>query len=202
MFTRIKGSPTTQKKYLQICKGTYVNGKTSHRVIGSLGAVQDLVESGEVEKLILSLNKILAQYDSALPIQETVLPSLKELKRYQWGVVKVIEQLWDQFNLDSFIQKQKTKTEFDFKNILRLLVLDRFMNPRSKLQTYEKSSEYFGIDNEEIKLQHIYRSLDLLAELKDNLEKHLFDINTSLFNMKVDIVFYDASTIYFQKQRR
>jgi transposase len=76
------------------------------------------------------------------------------------------------------------------------------MNPRSKLKTYEHASEYFGIDNEEIELQHVYRSLDVLAKLKPNLEKHLFDINTNLFNMKVDVVFYDASTIYFQSQQK
>ena len=104
MFTRIKGSPTTDKKYLQICKGTYVNGRTSHKVVGSLGAIDDLVESGEVEKLIFSLNKILANYNSALPIQETLIPALKELKRYQWGGVKIIEKLWEIFQLDSFIE--------------------------------------------------------------------------------------------------
>lgn len=202
MFTRIKGSPTTKKKYLQICRATYVNGRTSHKVIGSLGAVDELVESGEVEKLMLSLNQILSKYNSALPIQETLMPALKELKRYQWGAVKVIDKLWEIFELDSFIGSQKINAEFDFKNILRLLVLDRFMNPRSKLKTYEHASEYFGIDNEEIELQHVYRSLDVLAKLKPNLEKHLFDINTNLFNMKVDVVFYDASTIYFQSQQK
>lgn len=193
MFLRIKSSPTTKRKYLQICKSFRKDGKVSQKVIGSLGAINDLADSGEIEKIATSL---LALIGKGLPED----PSIKELKRYQWGAVKVIEQLWQQFELDSFIKEQKTKTKFDFKNILRLLVLDRFMNPRSKLQTYEKASEYFGVDDGEIELQHVYRSLDLLAKLKDPLEKHLFDINTSLFNMKVDIVFYDASTIYFQSK--
>ncbi len=193
MFLRIKSSPTTKRQYLQICKSFRKNGKVSQKVIGSLGAINDLADSGELEKIATSL---LALIGKNLPVD----PSIKELKRYQWGAVKVIEKLWQQFELDDFIKKQKTKSEFDFKSILRLLVLDRFMNPRSKLKTYEKASEYFGINNEEIELQHIYRSLDLLTKLKDNLEKHLFEINTNLFNMKVDIVFYDASTIYFQSK--
>jgi transposase len=125
---------------------------------------------------------------------------LKELKRYQWGAVKVIDKLWEEFELDSFFSKQKSKTTFDFKKILRLLVLDRFMNPRSKLKTYQNACEYFGIDNEKIELQHIYRSLDLLAKLKPNLEKHLFNINSQSFKMKVDIVFYDATTVYFESK--
>jgi hypothetical protein len=205
VFVRIKGSPTTKKKYLQICKGIYADGRTSHKVIGSLGAIDDLVESGEVKKLMLSLNKILSEYNSALPIQETLLPTVKELKRYQWGGVRVIEKLWERFEIDSFIETEKRNqninVEFDFQNILRLLILDRFMNPRSKLKTYENAAEYFGINNEEIALQHVYRSLDVLAKLKSNLEKHLFEINTNIFNMQVDIVFYDATTIYFESKR-
>jgi transposase len=198
VFVRLKGSPTTKKKYLQVCKATYENGRTSHKVIGSLGAIDDLVESGEAKKLLLSINAILAKYNSDLPLQDT---NLKELKRYQWGAVKVIDKLWEEFEIDSFISNQKTKVEFDFKHILHLLVLDRFMNPRSKLKTYQNTSSYFGINDEECKLHHIYRSLDLLAKLKPNLEKHLFNINTKLFNMKVDIVFYDATTIYFESKK-
>ena len=57
MFVRIKGSPTTTRKYLQICKATYNQGRTSHKVVGSLGAIDDLVSSGEVKKLMLSLNQ-------------------------------------------------------------------------------------------------------------------------------------------------
>lgn len=201
MFTRIKGSPTTKKKYLQICKATYVNGRTSHKVVGSLGAIDELIESGEAKKLMLSINRILAEYNCALPIQETLIPALKELKRYQWGAVKVIESLWKIFQMDSFFKTQRINVEFDFQSILQLLVLDRFMNPRSKLKTYENASSYLGVNDEEIELQHVYRSLDVLAKLKANLEMHLFDININLFNMNVNIVFFDATTIYFQSQR-
>ena len=201
VFTRIKGSPTTKKKYLQICKATYTNGRTSHKVLGSLGAIDSLVESGEVEKLIRSLNQVLVQYNCALPLQN-LIPAIKELKRYQWGGVKVIEKLWNTFQMDNFLEDQKINTDFDFGKVLSLLVLDRFMNPRSKLKTYEHAADYWGINNEEIELQYIYRSMDVLARLKPNLERHLFDINTNLFNMKVNVVFCDATTVYFQSQKK
>ena len=199
VFVRIKGSPTTTRKYLQICKATYNQGRTSHKVVGSLGAIDDLVSSGEVKKLMLSLNEILAKYDSGQAIQENLAPVFRELKRYQWGAVKVIEKLWKIFELDSFLKKQLIGAEFDFKGIVQLLTIDRFMNPRSKLKTYENASRYLGVEDPD--LQHIYRSLEILSRLKPNLEKHLFDINRKNFGMNVDIVFFDATTLYFHSDK-
>ena len=199
VFIREKSSPTTKRKYLQICKSFRKDGRVSQKVVGSLGAIDDLIDSGEIEKIASSL---LALVGKTIPTEAP----MKELKRYQWGGVKIIEKLWEIFQLDSFIETEKKKqninVEFDFRNILLLLVLDRFMNPRSKLKTYEKANEYFGIKEGEIALHQVYRSLDVLAELKPNLEKHLFEINTSLFNMKVDVVFYDATTIYFESKKK
>lgn len=200
MFTRIKSSPTTKKKYLQICKGTYVNGRTSHKVIGSLGAIDDLIESGEMNKLLGSLNKLVNQYGANGPIINLLPTAIKELKRLQWGATKVIQALWKIFEIDDFLAKQNIKVSFDFRSAFMLLVLDRFVNPRSKLQTFQKSDNYWGIDAG-LGLQHIYRSLDILAKLKPSLEKHLFDINRNLFNMKIDIVFFDATTLYFQSDK-
>jgi hypothetical protein len=51
VFIRIKGSPTTKKKYVQICKSFREGSKVRQKVVGSLGAVDDLLEAGEIEKI-------------------------------------------------------------------------------------------------------------------------------------------------------
>ena len=190
MFIRIKGSPTTKKKYVQICKSFREGSKVRQKVVGSLGAVDDLLEAGEIEKIAESLMALTGKSFSK---------GVKELKRYQWGAVKVIEKLWKIFELDSFLKKQLIGAEFDFKSIVQLLTIDRFMNPRSKLKTYENASRYLGVEDPD--LQHIYRSLEILSSLKPNLEKHLFDINRKNFGMNVDIVFFDATTLYFHSDK-
>jgi len=136
------------------------------KVVGSLGAIDDLLEAGEIEKIAESLMALTGKSFSK---------GVKELKRYQWGAVKVIEKLWKVFELDSFLKKQLINTEFDFTGIVQLLTIDRFMNPRSKLKTYENASRYLGTKDPD--LQHIYRSLEILSNLKPKLEKHLFEIN-------------------------
>jgi len=193
VFIRIKSSPTTKKKYLQVCKSFRKEGKVSQKVVGSLGAVNDLIDSGEIEKLAASLlNLVGKSFNSS--------PEIKEIKRLQWGASKLIQTLWKIFKLDDFVKSQKLKITFDFKAALLLLLIDRFLNPRSKLKTFEKQSNFWGIKTN-LDLQHLYRSLDTLADLKVTLEKHLFEINSNLFNMKVNIVFFDATTLYFESDK-
>ena len=50
----------------------------------------------------------------------------------------------------------------------------------------------------ELELHHFYRALDLLAEHKERVETELFKRTQSLFNMKVDIVFWDTTSTYFE----
>jgi transposase len=50
-------------------------------------------------------------------------------------------------------------------------------------------------------LQHLYRSLDVLAEQKEQLETALYEKHRSLFNMSVDVVFFDVTTFSFESQQ-
>jgi transposase len=68
-----------------------------------------------------------------------------------------------------------------------------------KRSLHENNDWYAGL-NEELALQHLYRSLDLLAEHKAELETALFDKHRSLFNMSVDVVFFDVTTFSFESQ--
>lgn len=70
------------------------------------------------------------------------------------------------------------------------------MSPASKLRSYEKQDRYWNINENE--LQHLYRAMDILADSKEDIEKHLFEMNKSLFNVKIDVVFYDVTTLYFE----
>ncbi len=55
MFTRIKKAPPYE--YLQIVENEWRDGKSCQRVIGTIGRVDRLKESGSVDKLLRSLAK-------------------------------------------------------------------------------------------------------------------------------------------------
>ncbi|WP_175420294.1 IS1634 family transposase [Marinitoga sp. 1154] len=50
-------------------------------------------------------------------------------------------------------------------------------------------------------LHWLYRTLDMLADNKEKIEKHMYDQRMSLFNTTVDLVFYDVTTLAFETQQ-
>jgi len=87
--------------------------------------------------------------------------------------------------------------------VIFTLVSSRFVKPVSKLALYERWIErlYPVMVNHHLSLQHIYRSLDLLARHKEEMEMVLYHYKKDLFSMHVDIVLYDFTTLRFESTR-
>jgi len=79
----------------------------------------------------------------------------------------------------------------------------RFVKPGSKLKIFEywEDKLYPEMISGKSELHHIYRSLDLLAEQKEMIEKDLFWHKRDLLNLKVDVVLYDLTTLRFESIR-
>jgi transposase len=78
-------------------------------------------------------------------------------------------------------------------------VIDRLLHPRSKLACFKRQGKYIHI--EDIKLYHLYRGLDLLAEARTALETSIFDRQQDLFHLALAAVFYDVTTCHFESNR-
>ncbi|MEW5897974.1 MAG: IS1634 family transposase [Bacillota bacterium] len=76
------------------------------------------------------------------------------------------------------------------------MAVQHLLEPRSKLATYHHQDRYVQLPP--VDLNHLYRSLDILWEQKETLEEYLFFKNRHLFNLKVDVVFYDVTTFHFE----
>ena len=83
----------------------------------------------------------------------------------------------------------------EFWQTVYFLVIDRLINPRSELACFQRQGKYISI--EDVQLQHLYRCLDVLSEAKTAIETHIFERQKHLFNMAVDVVFYDATTFHY-----
>ncbi|MGC8766061.1 MAG: IS1634 family transposase, partial [Brevinematia bacterium] len=123
---------------------------------------------------------------------------MEEVNRYNYGFV-AFAKLWNMLGISKMLNKviEGKKIEFDFSRIVFSMVVNRLLEPSSKLYHYNHKDRYLFV-NEEIELHNIYRSLDLLAENKEEIEFKLFEKERSLFNLKLDIVFYDVTTFYFE----
>ncbi|MBD3842516.1 MAG: IS1634 family transposase [Campylobacterales bacterium] len=196
MFVRIITSKGN--KYLNIIDGYRDdNGKIKQKVIANLGRLDEL-SCTSIENIASKLLEFVKS-DKTLT-NKAKTPNLKELDRYNYGFI-AYRNIWNRFKLDTILDTliKQTNIQYDFKNVVFSIVVDRLLKPKSKLATFINKDDYINI-NDELKLHHIYRSLDILASNKENIELALFAQNKNLFNISTDIVFYDVTTFYYESK--
>ena len=190
----IKQTKKSGKTYLALVEAYWENGKSKQRTIASLGNF----ESFSRDQLLSLGAKFLALAGAPQP---SSLESLQEVQRVNWGCSAICKRLWSDFLFNSLFARLKaaTKIKFQLEDAVFRVVATRLSEPLTKLSLFHSQQSYVGADS--VDLQHLYRCLDFLSAHKDEIESHIFKINRNLFNMKVDVVFYDVTTFYFESNR-
>lgn len=124
-----------------------------------------------------------------LPIQQVTLDKIIEEQRTIEGVHEVAGHLYDELGYNSILPNKKDK------ELLRDLVLTRLVTPTSKLQSWQILDRKFA---KKYDLNRLYRLLDTLHTKIDNIKRHTFEKTKNLMPEKVDIVFFDVTTLYFE----
>ena len=192
----LKTTISRGRKYLQIAESYKQNGVSKHRIISNLGRADALINSG-LENIIASLHKLVNKEKSKL----RDISTLKEKARTNYGYI-AYKKLWNKFSLTELLRtiSGEKKTEYNFEQIVFWLVINRLLSPSSKRYHYQHIQRYVQSDKE-AELHSIYRSLDLLSASKEKIETELFNRNRNLFNMQIDVVFYDVTTFHFESQK-
>ncbi len=169
------------------------NGRVRHKYLFSLGKLDNFINTPIFKKL--------ASMVSGKDIKgEGIISNISEGELRRYGHL-VLKKVWDLFKLDEYFSqiRVKGKRNFDLEKVVFYMVSRQAMESDSKLGMYESKWEYIG--EGDVGLNHLYRALDVLSEGKEEIEQYLFEQNKNLFNMRVDVVFYDVTTIYFESQR-
>ena len=176
--------------------------KVKHRKIKLYGFLSDLEKE---DPDILEKLKKEAKYIPNETVNQAVTINIGQLKEKKgekplinYGYI-FLESIYNQLSISSLIesyQKDQTFT-YDLDNILKLLVFSRALNPESKKKTYEKKGNYF-FELKDFSLDDIYRSLDHLTALKDDLMIHLNDALKTQGLRDASLVFYDVTNYYFE----
>lgn len=103
--------------------------------------------------------------------------------RYNF-LYETLNQVFKLFYFDSFCNR-----------LLLDLVLIRIVEPTSKLQSQKLLSELFGINYD---LTSIYKSLKVIASLKERAEYSLVNFAREKLNFDFAFVLYDVTTLYFE----
>jgi len=197
MFFRAKksGNEKHPHHYLQIVE-SYRNGKSvRQRVIATLGRLDHLRASGEIDGLASSL----ARFSENLKVMSAVRdPDIKDCRTKVWGPSLVFGRLWENQGLPGVIERlsEDRRFQFDVERVSFALALQRLCEPGSDLQGSDwlKTVEADGFD--EIELQHMYRTVGWLCEVRSELERELYFSDRDLFNQELDLVFLDTTLTY------
>ena len=105
------------------------------------------------------------------------------------------------YGLERLLQSisRRHRLHFDLVSGIKLLLCERLCDPVSKRSSHQNQADYLGIES--VDLQHIYRSLDYLAHHQEVFQAQIFQTDRDLFSQRLDVVFYDVTTFYFDSQR-
>ena len=183
--------------YYHLVESFRQDGKVKQRILLSLGRVED----NKLEQLSEAISKHLDTIH--------VLDLAKHIdisNAYIYGSLMVLDRLMETLGINSVISEIASKHEkvkYDLKKVLFTLITSRFVKPVSKLALYDRWIEKFYpvMVDHDLALQHIYRSLDIMAGHKEQIEQSLYEYKKDLFSINVDIVLYDLTTLRFESTR-
>jgi transposase len=194
MFIRTTRNSAGQA-YYHLVESYRSDGRVKQRTLLSLGRVED----GGLEQLADAIAKH-TDLLSALEVAKTI--GVEDT--YVLGPLLVLRGLFAQLGIDAALERLERahpKLGFSLGEVVFTLVAARFVRPTSKLAVYEQMLGRFYpemLKSADIKLQHLYRALNILSEGKDDLEASLFMHDRDLFSSQVDVVLYDLTTLRFE----
>jgi transposase len=187
----IKVTKSGKYKYAQLVESYREGQNVKHRVLLNLGRLDEIENNPSFQRLGMRLLE-LCRAKKVIDLE-----SLSDARIVNWGYL-VYKKIWEEFELDKVLTqiKEAGKTQFNLNDACFLMVIQHLLQPKSKLATYAGQGYYVQLPT--VELHHLYRALDIIHVQKEQLEELMFHKNRSLFNMQVDVVFYDVTTFSFE----
>jgi transposase len=211
MFFRIKPSGT--RRYLQVVENYWDQGRARQRVLVTLGRLEHLQESGQLDALLASGGR-LAQNLLILGAHQKGEAPVVRTRRL--GPALVFARLWQETGCAPVVKQlvRDRRFAFDVERAVFLTVLHRLCAPGSDraAERWKEDQEIVGVAD--LELHQLYRAMAWLGEVlpdshlhdatklvprctKDLIEEQLFGRRRDLFT-DLDIVFFDTTSIYFE----
>lgn len=187
--------------YLKIVRSVRENGKKKQQVLFTLGRLDSLQETGELDGLVKALSR-LAGRQEWINLSEDL--SIQQV--YYLGAAHVVRRMLERTGLWKALEaiaRTHRRMRMPWLPLVFGMILGRFIEPCSKRRLqrewWEKVyPEFLGVPEPE--LHWFYRAMDIVYRHREQVERALFerDGERDLFNQTLDVVFYDTTTLYFE----
>jgi hypothetical protein len=209
MFFRVK--PAGTYRYLQIAHSVREGKKVHQQVIATLGRLDLLQQSGQLERLMRSG---LRHCEGLAVLDAQAAGQMEPVSVRRIGPDLVFGRLWQQSGLPEVLRAllKARRYGFDLERAIYLTVLHRLFAPGSDRAAERWRESYLLPGTETLGLHQLYRAMAFLGEeieprpegavgprrcRKDDIEEALFERRRDLFT-EVDLVFFDTTSLYFE----
>lgn len=218
MFVRVKSTPNSPRKSVQLVESFRENRKPRQRIVRHIGIARN---DGEVEILrrmaervrhemlhrkqmsvleeeqlgdeLIRTGHAAAQREAESPSMPVDLRDIREQQRLITGVHEIYGTVYRGLGFDRLLPKSRYRASH---RALYHLTLARIARPGSKRASVRALSDHFGI---EIPLEKVYRMMDqlhgkVIGRLKRKVAAQAFD----LVPKPLEVLFFDCTTLYFE----
>jgi Transposase DDE domain len=187
-------------RYVQLAHNRRVGGVTRAEVLLNLGR-EDQLDIDGLRRLAASITRFADGDGGGVPLAagEFDVTSSRPV-----GGVWLLDGLWRRLGVDRALAGVLGARRFstDVERVLFALVANRALGPCSKLAASEWAScdvhipGLAGMDEDQA-----YRAMDLLveADAQARVQEAVFFACADLLNLEVDLLFFDTTTTYFER---
>lgn len=180
--------------YYRLTESYRENGKVKHRVLAELGSLTPK----EVEYLARRFAH-LAGIELSADMDEISINGLS-----YFGPPLLVDRLMELLELTPWVEEavQTKRVTFDVVNALKVMLCAHLFKSgsRAELAVWDWQQKLFWHPHriEDLEYHHLLRALNVLVEIKDEIENKLFFHLRDLFDLEVDLVFYDLTSSYVE----
>jgi hypothetical protein len=191
----------SEVRYLQLAHNVWDPQKrrSTVQVVYNFGR-EDATNRDALQRLVASVTRFLDP-DAALA---AAADGLEFTESRPLGGTWALDALWSRLGIGKEMRKLLKGRRLDdsAERVLFALVASRALAPSSKLAAARWASEDVMITGLPVTSDDAcYRAMDWLLEIKDDLEKKVFDNLAHLLNLEVDLLFFDYPALGYTVNR-
>lgn len=191
-------------RYVRIVRSYREKGKVKKEVVANLGNIEKL--KAELPSLI----RRLARITGTRVLTTADLSDLPPLQEKEWGPSLIGQRLYEECGMDRILLDiaRRRRGGPNKEPLFRAMILNRLSRPSSKLAIYDWAKGVTlgekidgllaSFAQPKILASRLYETMDFFLKSKDDIEKRLYLNTRTLFGLKVDVVFYDLTSTYFE----
>ena len=194
-------------RYVALAHNRRVDGRVRPDVLMNLGRA-DRVDVAALRRLAASINRHFGDGNGLDPGAEAGAVAgaapLEVIDARTIGSVWLLEQLWHRLDIAAVVRAVTDARRFttNMERVLFALVANRAVAPMSKLSAAEWVREDAAIPGlSTMDDDHAYRAMDLLvdADTTGRVQEAVFFAVANLLNLEVDLLFFDTTSTYFER---